>query len=921
MKKKLFFYILCSILLSCQTYTKHLSVLSNALRCEYQINPLGIDTSEPHFSWELQSDIRNQTQSAYELIVSDNMKDIRQKTGNVWTTGKIFSSQSVNIKYDGIPLKSFTRYFWVIKVYDKNGVASDWSSPAWFETAMLSSSDWQASWIGDGKNQPEKDEDFYKDDPSPVFRKVFETKKKVKSARLYISGLGYYETCINGDKAGDIMLDPGWTAYRKQVIYSVYDVTSQVKKGKNVIGVMLGNGWYNPLPLRMWGRWNLREELTVGRPCLKAELHVTYADESKDIVVTDESWQTLPGPVLRNSVYLGEHYDARLETDLKNPDAKFENAQNAVKVAGPDGVLTARLQPPVKVIRVVKPIAVSEPKAGVYVFDMGQNFAGVARIRVKGDAGTRVTLRYGEDKYPDGNINVMTSVAGQIKSGNGGQGAPQVAWQEDSYILKGGEVETWSPRFTFHGFRYVEVTGWPGQPKLDDIEGLCMSADVETTGEFSSSNNMFNQLMENIRWTFRSNLFSVQSDCPAREKFGYGGDMFCTTNAFSFNFDMANFYRKIIDDNVNDQRESGAITETTPYMGIADFGTASGDGSGPISFQIGFAYLMKHLYEFYGDSRMIVEHYDALQKQVQYLINHSENNLRTIDISDHESLDEKPQKLTASAWYYYHVKLLSEFARILDKTDDAQKYGALAGEIKRAIVDNMFDASTGQFHNATQTAQIFGLWFDFVDGKDRDAAFDMLIKTVKSRDNHLSTGIFSTKMMFDVFREADKNEIAYCIANQRDFPGWGYMIANGATTLWETWAYSDNVYSQNHPMFGSISEWFYRSLLGINPAAPGFEKIIIKPQPAGDLAFAKGSYHSIRGLISSDWKITNGKFHLTVEIPVNSTAEIWIPSATGEIIEAGKPIGQYTDVTKMKTEGKYTVLAVGSGKYVFETEF
>jgi alpha-L-rhamnosidase len=319
---------------------------------------------------------------------------------------------------------------------------------------------------------------------------------------------------------------------------------------------------------------------------------------------------------------------------------------------------------------------------------------------------------------------------------------------------------------------------------------------------------------------------------------------------------------------------------------------------------------MKHLYEFYGDRRVLEEHYAALDRQVQFIISHAKDNLISIDLSDHESLDAKPEKLTASAFYYYHIKLIAEFAAILSKTDDAVKYDALAQEIKKAIVADMFDVATGTFDNATQSAQVFGLWFDFVDGKDREVAFDALAKAIESRKGHLSTGIFSTKMMFDVFRQYNQNDMAYNIANQRDFPGWGYMIENSATTLWETWAYSDNIYSQNHPMFGSISEWFYRSLLGINPAAPGFKKIIIKPQPAGDLTHAKGHYLSVSGLIGSEWRIDKGKFHLMVEIPVNTTAEIWIPSATGDVIEAGKPVEQYHDIKKVKTDGNYTVLMI-----------
>ncbi len=918
-----YIFLFAYLLLSQSTFLCHAqSIAVVDQRCEYWSNPLGIDVPSPHFGWVLKAKEKNQEQTAYELIVSNNYKDISKKKGNVWSTGKVRSSQSVHVEYGGKPLNPFTRYYWRVKVYDKNGKSSEWSDPSWFETAALDPSDWTASWIGSDKTNAEEDEELYKDAPAPLFRKIFKVEKKIKSARLHISGLGYYEADINGKRVGDNVLDPGWTAYRKQVLYSTYDITDHLKQGSNVIGIILGNGWYNPLPLRMWGKWNLREQLTIDRPCLSGMIHITYSDGSKEIIPTDNTWDWFDSPILRNNIYLGEHYDARLETDYTDLDKYPEGMSRAVKVTGPKGKMTAQLQPPIKIYRKIKPIAITETDPGVFVVDMGQNFAGAVQISVKGKAGTCVRLRYGEDIYKDGKINGMTSVVGQIKYGNGGAGSPSVAWQEDSYTLNGNGIETWMPRFTFHGFRYVELTGWPGKPTLDDIEGMCMSADVPQVGEFECSNPMFNKLIENIRWTFRSNLFSVQSDCPAREKFGYGGDILCSTNAFSFNYDMSNFYRKVLWDNANDQRESGAITETIPYMGIADFGTDANDGSGPISFQAGFPFLVNHLYEFYGDKRIIAEHYTALKKLVDYLISCSKDNLILVDISDHESLDEKPHALTASAWYYYHVMMFARFERILGNAGEAEKYESISQQIKQAIVKKMFDASTGVFGNGTQSAQVFGLWFPFIEGKDRAAAFNHLSKAIDAKQGHLSTGIFATKMMFDVFREADRNETAYNIANQKDFPGWGYMIEKGATTLWETWAYSDNTYSQNHPMYGSISEWFYRSILGINPTSPGFKEFIIKPQPTGDLTHAEGGYRSVYGFIASKWKLHDGKMKLNVSVPVNTKATVMIPTSDAQSVTIdGMQPDKVKDVSVKGCSSGYMSIEVGSGDYSFEAAF
>jgi len=890
------------------------------LTCEYIVNPLGIDTSKPRLSWILISKERDQEQASYELIVSDNMEDIQQLKGNVWSTGKVVSSQSLHVIYNGSALKSFTRYYWCVRISDKNGKLSDWSEPAWFETAILNDADWKARWISDGKQVPEEDEDHYKNDPMPLFRKDFEIRQKIVSARLYITGLGNYEAYLNGQRVGDHVLDPGWTAYREQVLYSVYDVTGYIREGKNVLGAMVGNGWYNLLPLKMWGSLKFREFLASGRPCLRGQLRIAYEDGSTDLIFTDNSWKFLPGPVIRNSIYLGEHYDARLERNgWTNPKEDSKGMPDAVEITGPPGMLTVQMQPPVKVINVLKPASVNEVKPGMFVFDMGQNFAGVVRLRVSGPAGTKITLRYGEDIRQDGNINVMTSVTGQIKRSNGGPGAPDIAWQEDSYILKGKGKESWSPRFTFHGFRYVEVTGWPGRPALDDLDGLCLSADVGDAGEFTSSNLMFSQLHENTRRTFRSNLFSVQSDCPAREKLGYGGDMFCTAEAFMYNYRMAGFYRKVIQDHQNDQRPLGGITETAPFAGIADHGP--GDGSGPLGFQVGYPYLIKQLYDFYGDKRVVEENYDSVRKLVEFLKSKAIHNLfENEDLGDHESLDEKSIPLTASVFYYLQVVLIKEFAGILGRTVDETYYTRLSDEIKQALLRKFSHPGSGKFARGTQSDQLFALWSGLAGESGYDKVFDEFILACEQKNWHLSTGIFGTKMMFDVFRKADRPDLAYRIANQRDFPGWGHMIESGATTLWETWKYSDNVFSQNHPMFGSIDSWFYRSLLGINGSEPGFKKFMIKPQPAGDLTHATGTFQSPYGQIGSSWKIVDGCFTLKVQVPVNTKAEIWIPMAYGgNISEGGKPVRQAGGIKYLRKSNGYAVFEVGSGEYSFRT--
>lgn len=898
------------------------ALLPVRLTCEYKENPLGIDELKPRLSWQFVATQRNQKQTAYELIVSDDLMAIQRQRGNVWQTGKVISEQSLHVEYQGFALKSCTKYYWAVRVYDADSQTSAWSNVATFETAILAPADWQAQWIANGQNQFERDEDFYQADPMPLFRKSLTVTKKVMSARLYIAGLGYYEAFLNNTKIGNNVLEPGFTAYRKQVPYNIYDITPLLKKGQNTLGVMLGNGWWNPLPLRLFGQFNLRNVQQTGRPCLKAQILIQYTDGTQETIGTDTSWQTAKGPVVRNNVYLGEEYDARLEVDFDSPNFNFVKVLNFDKV--PLGQMTAQMQPPIRTTKVIKPISIKEVGCDTFVVDMGRNFAGVARIRVIGAAGTVIGLRYGEDVYANGKVNFMTSIAGQIKEVwnlKGGPGAPKTAYQRDQYTLKGGlrgsgNIEVWNPKFTFHGFRYVEITGWPGKPTTADIEGLRMNSDLTQNGTFACSSEMFNKLHDVIQWTFLSNVFSVQSDCPAREKMGYGGDIVATADAFSFNYDMAQFYAKTVRDFANDQQPDGGITEIAPYTGISDRGY--GGESGPLGWQLAFPFAQKKLYEFYGDRRIIERYYPAFRKQMDFLQSKAIQGLFHWDISDHEALDPRPEALSAACFYYHHALLAVEFSTILNKKQDAEQYTALAKKIKDLIVRKYEIPNTGRFDNATQSAQILALWYDLSINKD--LVMRQLISEYVRHDWHVSTGIFTTKMAFDVLRENDKNDVAYRIANQKTYPSWGYMLEKGATTLWETWAYPDAAASQNHPMFGSIDEWFYRSLLGINALEAGFKKIRIKPQRSssftGDLTWAKGSYQSVYGPVSSDWKKENNQFTLNVTIPVNTTAEVWVPCGENDkITESGNET-----LKRARFENGYSVFEIGSGEWRFLVE-
>jgi alpha-L-rhamnosidase len=897
------------------------------LRCEYAANPLGIDNAEPRLGWELQATNpadRGQSQTAYQVIVASDEALLGQHRGDLWDTGKVASNDTLHVVYAGKPLTARQRCHWKVRAWDGHGRVSAWSSPAVWEMGLLQAIDWKAKWIHDGKPQPAVDADFFKPDPAPQFRKEFAVEKAVRQARLYVSGLGYCYARLNGAAVGDRVLDPGWTNYANRVLYSVYDVTPQVVRGRNCVGLAVGNGWYNPLPLKMWGHLNLRQHLPVGRPRAMAQLEIEYADGTRQIVATDATWKVAPGPVVRNSVYLGEVYDARRETPgWDRPgfaDAAWAHASLATE---PVGALRPQMQPPIRVTGRLRPIARTQPRQGVFLFDMGQNYAGWARLRVRGSAGTTVKMRFGELLNPDGTLNAMTSVAGQIKNGkdNRDNEYPQLAYQGDVYILSGRGDEVYTPRFTWHGFRYVEVTGYPDTPAIDAIEGLRLSADVPKAGSFSCSNERLNRIQKMSQWTFLSNLFSVQSDCPARERFGYGGDIVPTCEALMFNFDMAAFYEKVAHDFADAARPNGAMTETAPFVGLSDGGL--GGQSGPIGWQIAFPLLQDRLYAYYGDLQLIRKLYPATRRQLEFIRSVAKNDLIETCIGDHESLDPKPTALTSTAFYYHQAVMVARFAKLLGHEDDARQYQELAGKIRGASIAKFFHADTNRFDSGTQACQAFALRFDLAPSERRPAVVDVLASEVDRRQGHLATGIFGTRYLLETLSRNGRADLAYRIVDGEGFPGWRHMLDRGATTLWEHWEYSDNTFSHNHPMFGSVSTWFFEDLGGIraDDAAVGFHRIIIQPKIVGDLTHAEARYHSVRGLIACQWRIEAGRLRMNATVPVNTTATVYVPTSDlDSVTEGGKPAATAPGVRRLPSQGGAAVFLVGSGQYQFEAK-
>jgi alpha-L-rhamnosidase len=899
------------------------SLKVSGLKCEYRTSPLGLDTPQPRLSWLLDSRERGQCQTAFQILAATDPDALAKGIGDLWDSGKVLSAESVHVVYEGKPLHSGQRVYWKVRAWDRAGRPSACSAPAWWEMGLVAPADWRAVWVTRERPAPRTEQQMFDDDPAPLLRKEFEVQKKIRRARVYVSGLGYYELRLNGQRVGDHVLDPGWTTYSKRVLYSTYDVTGQLKHGANALGVMLGNGWFNPLPLRLWGSINPRDHLTIGEPRAIVQLVVEFADGTSQVVATDGTWKVGQSPILRNSVYLGEVYDARREQPGWDragfDDSKWEPARLAEESLGP---LRAQDAPPIRVTRTLKAIARSEPTPGVLIFDLGQNFAGWARLHVQGPAGTRVRLRYGELLYPDGTLNGMTSVCGQIKQGGrdyryDGVGAPKTAWQEDQYILKGEGEEVYTPRFTFHGFRYVEVTGVPG--KRVELEGLRLNSDVAPVGSFTCSNERLNRIQQMVLWTELSNLFGVESDCPHREKFGYGGDIVAASEMAMFNFDMSRFYAKSVQDLGDAVRANGGFTETSPFVGIADSGL--GEKAGPIGWGTAQPLLQWQLYQYYGDKRLLEENYGLTKRWIALLQSCAQDYILDNGISDHESLVPKPRALTGTAFYYLNVRLFSQIAGVLGNTTDDEEAAALAEKIRTAFNQKFLRPGTGRYDTATQACQAFALCLGLVPPAEAQQALDVLVRDIlEAHHGHLTTGIFGTKFMLEALTTLNRADVAYEVVNQPTFPGWGYMLDKGATTLWEHWELSDNTYSHNHPMFGSVSEWFYEGLAGINPApdAVGFNKIVVRPQTVGGLQWAKASYDSVHGRVISEWSRGPGGFKLRVRVPVGTLATVFLPAEAGaRLAEGGKPLDRVDGVRLLRMDRGEAVLAVGSGDYEF----
>ena len=894
------------------------------LRCESRVDPLGVDTSQPRLSWLLESAERDQRQSAYRILVAASEEALRADRGDLWDSGKVNGNESLGIDYAGLPLRSGQHCLWKVRVWDADGRPSDWSPPAAWEMGLLRPDDWRGCWINDGRDHPTNDAAFYREDPAPLFRREFQLDKPLRRARLYLTGLGSYEASLSGQRIGDQKLDPVWTAYDRRVFYSTYDVTAQLQVGTNCLGVTLGNGWWNPLPLRFWGNKNLREHLPVGRPRFRAQLEIQFTDGTSQSLASDESWKVTAGPVRFNNLYLGELYDARQEVaGWDHPGFNDAAWRAAARATEPVGLLQAQPLPPIRVQESFPAVRVTEPQPKVFIYDLGRNFTGWASVRLRAAPGTKVVLRYGELLHADGTLNPLTSVAGQIKGTRakpdgsresvGGPGAPPVAWQSDTYICRGAGEETYTPRFAFHAFRYLEITGLEKALPPAQVEGLVLCADVADAGAFTCSNPLLNEIQTMCRHTFRSNLMGVQSDCPHRERFGYGGDIVATSEALMLNFDMETFYAKVVQDFADSARPDGMLTDTAPFVGIQYCG---------VGWAMAHPLLVAQLQRYYGTRRLVRQQYDVSQRWLRLVARQYPDGIITQGLSDHESLTATPAPPLVTSLFYQSARLVEDLARALGRTADAAEFASLAETSRQAYRQRFFDATTGRAGPGTQGSQAFAIYSNLLSPREQGKALDVLLADIReARTNHLSTGILGTKFMLDVLSRAGHADTAYAMVQQTNFPGWGWMLANGATTLWEHWALSDNTYSHNHPMFGSVSQWFMNWLGGIqpDPQAMGFDRVILRPQVVPDLQWVQCSYRSVRGPIVCHWSRDHGRLRVEVVLPANTTAQLHLPAASAErVTEGGQPATASRGVKLLRANAGALVLGLGSGHYQFD---
>jgi alpha-L-rhamnosidase len=893
------------------------------LRCEYRQNPEGLDVTKPRLSWTLVSSRRGDYQLAYQVLAASDEKLLRTNHADLWDSGRIDSTQSFHIVYQGSPLTSRQRVFWKVKVWDSDGKPSSWSSVGRWTMGLLDPTDWRARWITDDRTftPPGTNAGPLHTRGAVQFRKEFSVEKPIRKATVYVTGLGLYELRLNGDRVGDHLLAPEWTSYSKRIQYQASDVTKLLRRGRNAIGASVGEGWYLGRLMGIPGNAYGNDQRFL------LQLEIEHTDGSKNTVFTDDSWRsTTDGPIRASGIYDGETYDARRDEPGWDKAGFAHATWRTVRPVEPGpGRLVWQPNEPIRVMQELKPIRLAEPKPGVFVFDFGQNMVGWCRLRVNEPAGTTLTLRHAEMINDDGTVYTANL-----------RGAPQI----DRFTTRGGGTEIFEPHFTYHGFRYLEITGLTQRPKLDSAVGRVFYSSSPPAGLFECSNPSLNQLMRNILWTERANLMSSPNDCPQRdERFGWMGDIQAFAQTGMFNFDLAAFFTKWVPDIRDDQADDGRFPDFAPHPGNPNAAFCGAPAWADAGVIVPWRAFLN-----YGDQRLLADHFDAARRWVEYIRQLNPDLIwlkgRNNDYNDWLNGDwirqkdwpakgaSVPNEVFATAFFAHSAELVAQMAGVLGKSDEQRRYAELAAAIKQAFNQKFVDADA-RILGDTQGGYALALNFNLLPEKLRPSVARHLVENIHKYGDHLSTGIQTTHRAMLELTRYGYQDLAWQILTNRTFPSWFYMIDNGATTIWERWdgyvkgrGFQDaGMNSFNHWAFGAVGEWIWRNVGGLNPdeTAPGYAHFSIRPRRCPGVTWSKVKFDSIRGPIAIDWRVKKGKFYLTLQVPPSSSATVYLPTREPEQVRENGRLASSVPGIQFRgvADDGSAIYDVPSGKYFF----
>jgi len=887
-------FIFLTLLISCAKVSDQF--VAGNLKCEYLINPLGIDAPNPRFTWQMIDGRMGAEQSSFRVIVGVDSASVVAGTGDVWDSGKIRSDQNL-FKYTGKPLNPFTRYFWSVQIWNEKGDRAGLSKTASFETGIMDYKNWKGSWISDTRDTGLK--------PAPYFRKSFTIRDKVKSVRAYIAVAGLYELYLNGQKVGDHRLDPAYTRFDRRTLYLTSDITSLIRNGDNVVGILLGNGWYNHQSTAVW---YFHEAPWRARPGFCMDIRVVYEDGSVETITSGTDWKTALSPVIFNSIYTAEHFDARLEQPGWNL-AGFSDSTwtNAILVPAPSKNIVSQVMHPIRITEEVQADTLISLNNNTWLFDLGRNIAGVSRLKVTGPAGTIIRMKHAERLDDKGwadqsNIDVHYRPTDDSDP-----------FQTDIFILSGNGEEAFMPRFNYKGFQYVEVTtSKPVVLTEESLTGFFMHSDVPPIGSVNSSDTLLNKIWQATNNSYLSNLYGYPTDCPQREKNGWTGDAHIAIETGLYNFDGITVYEKWLNDHLDEQQPNGVLPAIIPTSGWGYHWANGPDWTSTI------AIIPWNIYMFYGDPQLLIRCYDNIKRYVDHITEISPDGLTDWGLGDWIPVKSvSPRELTSSVYYFVDVTILAKAAQITGNESDFNSYSALAEKIRNAINNKYLNKETAVYGKGLQTELSVPLQWGLVpeDLKSRVAA--NLADSVAANDDHIDVGLLGTKAILNALSQNGHADLAYKLAVQDTFPSWGWWIVNGATTLYENWPINpESDISLNHIMFGEIGAWMYKALGGIFPdeEQPGFKNVILEPQFVNGLDEFEVKYDGPYGRIISSWKRDGSRISYYVSVPANSTATFFTDA--DNILESGKDLRENKFIKPERNEsGK--VLHLKSGQYLF----